>query len=141
MPLKLRMRPGERVIVNGVVLRNQGGRAVELEVLNRGTILHERDIMLPDQATTPHNQIYFLLQAMHLDEGDREAAYRQALAVTSRLFLESTERGDHETMDLVADIVRLIGERDYIGGMRRLQKVIGRPGDARKGSDGDGADA
>lgn len=131
MPLKIRMRPGERVIINGVVLRNRGPRAAELDVLNHGIILHERDIMLAEQNISPFHQLYLLLQAMQLEEGDRELVQRQAIVTTSQIVVAAMKEGDQSTLELGAEIVTLIGNRNYLMAMRRLQKVIGRPGDLR----------
>ena len=52
MPLTMRLKPGERLIVNGAVLRNSSSKPVELDVLNRVTTLHERDLMLPGRMPT-----------------------------------------------------------------------------------------
>jgi len=64
--LKLTLKPGERVAVNGAVVVNGGGRAT-LVVENRASILRERDILKPECATTPAKRIYLPIMMMVID--------------------------------------------------------------------------
>jgi flagellar protein FlbT len=70
MALKLALKPGERVAVNGAVIVNGGARA-ELVIENRAAILRERDIMQPEAATTPARRIYLPIMMMILDPGSQ----------------------------------------------------------------------
>lgn len=74
MPLKLSLRPGERLVVNGAVLQN-GDRRASLVLQNKASVLREKDIMQPDEANTPARRIYFPVMLMYLDpeRGQSEA--------------------------------------------------------------------
>ena len=50
--LKLTLRPRERVVVNGCVIRN-GDRRQALTVENRADIVRESDLSKPDAESTP----------------------------------------------------------------------------------------
>ena len=52
MALKLSLKPGERFVVNGAVLQNGDRRAVLL-LQNKASVLREKDIIQPEDATTP----------------------------------------------------------------------------------------
>jgi flagellar protein FlbT len=131
MPLSLRLKPGERLIVNGAVLRNGSPRAIELELLNHVTTLHERDLMLPEDAETPLQRLYFTVQMMHL-EPDQELAHRRgAIDLAARIYADEMQKGGGPLCEMISDIITLIGERAFPQALRRLQKEIGKPGDAR----------
>ena len=72
MALKLSLKPGERVAVNGAVLVN-GDRRATLLVESRASILREKDIMRPEDATTPARLIYLSIMMMALDASTRAA--------------------------------------------------------------------
>lgn len=75
MPLKLSLRPGERFVVNGAVVQN-GDRRGALVLQNKASVLREKDIMQPEQATSPARRIYFPVMLMYLDEdGGGQALY------------------------------------------------------------------
>jgi len=69
--MNLSLRAGERIYVNGAVLRVD--RKVTLELLNDATFLLENQVMQPEQAVTPLRQLYFVVQLM-LIEPDQVAA-------------------------------------------------------------------
>lgn len=68
MPLKLTLKPGERIIVGGAVLTN-GSTVANLLVENRVPLLRQKDILTEDQATTPCRKIYLVIQLMYIGDG------------------------------------------------------------------------
>jgi flagellar protein FlbT len=76
MGLKLSLKPGEKVAINGAVIVN-GDRRASLVVENRAAILRERDIMRAEDATTPARHIYFTVMMMALDPGSRARAFSE----------------------------------------------------------------
>lgn len=67
MPLKITLKPHERIIMGGAVVTN-GGLRCELIVGNSVPVLREKDIMARDEADTPCKRIYFVIQLMYVDE-------------------------------------------------------------------------
>jgi len=78
MALKLTLKPGEKLVVNGAVMENGDRRAV-LVVKNRASVLREKDIMQPAQANTPMRRIYFAVMMLYLDEGSQRQFYDEFL--------------------------------------------------------------
>ena len=76
MPLKLSLRPGEKLVVNGAVVQN-GDRRAALVLQNKASVLREKDIMQPDEADSPAKRIYFPIMLMYLDGQGREKAYAE----------------------------------------------------------------
>ena len=60
--LRIFLRPGEKVFVNGAVLR--ADRKVSLEVLNDVSFLLESHVIQADETTTPLRQLYFIIQSV-----------------------------------------------------------------------------
>jgi flagellar protein FlbT len=67
MPLNLTLKPNEKLIVNGAVLSNNSPRAVTLSFHNKAQLLQQKDVLLPEEATTPLLRTYFALQCVYLD--------------------------------------------------------------------------
>lgn len=92
--LRIFLRPGEKVFLNGAVLR--ADRKVSLEVLNDVSFLLESHVLQADQTTTPLRQLYFIIQAILInpaDAADARRLYRQsyaalAVAVTDRQMID-----------------------------------------------------
>ena len=58
--LRISLKSGERIFINGAVLRVD--RKVALEFLNDVTFLLENHVLQPEDATTPLKQLYFIAQ-------------------------------------------------------------------------------
>jgi len=68
--IRITLQPGERIFVNGAVLRVD--RKVSMEFLNEVSFLLENHVMQSEDATTPLRQLYFVLQAMLIDPASAE---------------------------------------------------------------------
>lgn len=71
MPLRLTLKPNERVIIGGAVARN-GDSRIELYIENEVPILREADILGPDAVETPCERIYLAVQLMYVDQDNIE---------------------------------------------------------------------
>jgi flagellar biosynthesis repressor protein FlbT len=63
--LKITVKSGERIYINGAVLKMD--RKVGIELMNEATFLLEQHILQPEGATTPLRQLYFMVQMMLID--------------------------------------------------------------------------
>ncbi|MGC9953813.1 MAG: flagellar biosynthesis repressor FlbT [Rhizomicrobium sp.] len=82
MPLKLSLKPGEKFVLNGAVLTNSDKRT-SLVIQNKACVLREKDIMQPEEATTPARHIYLPIMMMYLDPDASEQHYNDfALRMT-----------------------------------------------------------
>lgn len=68
--LRISLKSGEKIFINGAVLRVD--RKVALEFLNDVTFLLENHVLQPEQATTPLRQLYFIAQMMLINPEGRE---------------------------------------------------------------------
>ena len=67
MPLKITLKPNERMIVGGAVITN-GNTRCDLLIENKVPILRQNDIMREEDADSPCRRIYFAIQLMYIDE-------------------------------------------------------------------------
>ena len=74
MPLKLSLKPGEKFVLNGAVVQNGDRRGV-LVLQNKASVLREKDIMQPEEVTSPARHVYFPVMLMYLDEAAAPKAY------------------------------------------------------------------
>lgn len=104
MALKVTLKPGEKFVINGAVIVN-GDRRASLMIQNKVTILRERDILLPDDATTPVKRIYFAIMMMYLDEKERKAFYAEFVQRVSE-FINAVSNPDalHQCVGMLEDV-------------------------------------
>jgi len=65
MTLRIALKDGEKVVLNGAVLRSVG--RTELLVESRAALLRGREIMTPEEARTPAQQLYFHTMMAYID--------------------------------------------------------------------------
>lgn len=70
--MRISLRSGERIYINGAVLR--ADRKVTLELMNDATFLLEHHVLQPERATTPLRQLYFIVQMMLIEPSKSEKA-------------------------------------------------------------------
>ena len=70
--LHISLRPGERIYVNGAVLKVD--RKVSIEFLNDVTFLLEQHVLRPEDTRTPLRQLYFIVQTVLIDPANSSAA-------------------------------------------------------------------
>ena len=71
MGLKISLKPDERIIIGGAVLKNGIARS-DFIIENNVPILRGRDIMSLADADSPCKRIYFAIQLMYVDEKNLE---------------------------------------------------------------------
>jgi flagellar biosynthesis repressor protein FlbT len=107
--MKVSLRPGERIFINGAVLRVD--RKVSIEFLNDVTFLLENHVMQPETATTPLRQLYFIVQTMAIDPANL-AISKELFERSHRLLLATFQNRD--ILDgLIAVEPLVTGERFY----------------------------
>lgn len=78
MTLRISLRDGEKVVINGAVIRASG--RTDLAVESKVTILRGREIMSPAEATTPARALYFHTMMAYLDPERIDEHHRNVIA-------------------------------------------------------------
>ncbi len=71
MPLKLSLPRGEKLVVNGAVIKNDGPD-VNLVFENQAHILRQKDIMTMEEATSPARRVYLAIQCAYMFDDRRD---------------------------------------------------------------------
>ena len=121
MSLKFRIPAGEKIIVNGAVITNTSSKAMHFSLDNDASIMRERDILLPDQVTTPIHNVYMQVQMMYIEPENHVNHYKSFQEAAQIAFL-STD--DVPTRDIVFEVVGLVGEKNFYNALKILQKLI-----------------
>jgi flagellar biosynthesis repressor protein FlbT len=120
MPLKLSLKPGETFVVNGAVVRNGDRRGVLL-LENQARVLREKDILRPNEATTPVRRVYFAIMQMYLLGEIDGPAYTQTAEAAAALLAEaSTEDERAAVLEISADVAAA----DLYRALSRCRKLM-----------------
>lgn len=79
--LRITLRDGEKAIINGAVLRAVGRTQIVVE--NNVSILRGREVMRPEEVTTPARQLYFATMLAYIDLAGRETHHESVLQLVS----------------------------------------------------------
>ena len=82
--MHISLRSGEKIYVNGAVLR--ADRKVSIELLNDATFLLEAHVMKVEDASTPLRQLYFIIQIMLMNPNDSQAARAMFIRIVMDFF-------------------------------------------------------
>jgi flagellar protein FlbT len=120
LPLKLSLKPGEKLVLNGAVIQNGDRRGV-LILQNKASVLREKDILQPDQANTPSRRIYFQVMLMYLEPADAQKYYDEFVRRLSEFM------GAVRNPAILAECVtisRCCLQRDYYKALLSCRKLI-----------------
>ena len=116
--LKIVLKPGEKVIIGGAVIKN-GERPATLFIENRVTLLREKDIMPEEEATTYCSKIYFVIQLMYID-GKNIVRYHDLYWRLVSDLVEAVPR----TTGLITQISQKLLEEDYYQALKLAKKLL-----------------
>jgi flagellar protein FlbT len=101
--LRLPVRSGDRFLINGAVIAVEDGALV---LHMHDSVLEGKDVMLPEQATSPSKRVYFWVMMMIMDPADREAHYAHLVDDLTAM-LQATSLADvAETLNIIFALVR-----------------------------------
>lgn len=131
MPLKIQLKPKERVIINGAVVEGHPDSRTEIVVLNNASVMRQKHILQEADADTPVKRLYFALQMMYIDEDARDAymdLYRgyfkdldntfslPTIKVSLKLLNDAVEKSKfYDAMKISRDLIKVEAELFKIG--------------------------
>ena len=120
MALKLSLKPGEKIAINGAVIVN-GDRRSTFSVENKASVLRESDIMQPEEATTPAARIYLPIMMMYMDESIRtqcQPEYERRLTEFSAAIISA------EPLAICAELNAYVANGDYYKALSACRKLM-----------------
>jgi len=119
MGLRLRLRPNERIIVNGCVLTN-GDRRNTITVSSFGQVLRGKYVLQPEDANTPVRKLYFTVQ-MLLISGCDDAMLRHASKLGAFVFTHMDSDEERATLLQAIDMIHV---RDFYKALVKLHPLL-----------------
>jgi flagellar biosynthesis repressor protein FlbT len=118
MPLRVELKPFERIVVGESVIINSGSRTCFL-IDGEAPILRERDTVTAETANTPAKRLYFCIQMMYLknDIARYRTSYLGFLAG-----LREAMPGSRDAIDAVDDHVSASALYKALKEARKLMK-------------------
>lgn len=118
MPLKVSLKPGEKVIINQTVIQN-GSHKTELTILNKASILRNKEIIAEDELDCLEKRIYYLIQMSYVFP-DTTAVRLEEL---SPLLIQYLQQSPHKEQE-VNDLVTLLKEHKRYNALRIARTFI-----------------
>lgn len=125
MTLRISLRNGEPVIVNGAVLRAVGRTDLVLE--NDAMILRGRDVMKPHEADTSAKQLYFACMMAYIDPADL-VRHQQALLERLEALMSALE--SHEAKGVCIRFAQKVATGQFYQALSECRWLIGYEAEA-----------
>ncbi|AOX16109.1 flagellar biosynthesis repressor FlbT [Kozakia baliensis] len=118
--LGIRLSAGDKLIVNGAAIEFETD--AHLRLANQVNFLFGKQIMGPQEATTPARRIYFALQTVHVGTlEEREAALRDACYFIDMFVAETTS---HTARTLLAQTKQAAETGHGYQALRLARRII-----------------
>jgi flagellar protein FlbT len=118
MPLKITLKPNERVVIGGAVITN-GKSGSDLIIENNVPVLREKDIISEKEIDSHCKRIYFTIQLMYIDEKNIEIYHKNFLELIKELIKSAPS-----TTDLIEEISKFIIGGNYYQALKTAKKLI-----------------
>jgi len=120
MALKLSLKPGEKIVVNGAVMVN-GDRRSTMVLQNKASLLREKDILQAEDVNTPVKHIYFPIMLMYMDEKGHKKYYEEfVLRMTELLGVVE----DPVAKTLCVGVSKDVMEAEYYRALMKCKKLF-----------------
>jgi flagellar biosynthesis repressor protein FlbT len=126
--LKISLKSGERIYLNGAVIRVD--RKCSIELMNDVQFLLENHVLQADNASTPLRQLYFVLQVILMNPDDAAEArvmFRRSLFLLLATFSNEVVRAGLKQVDRLVSEGHVYEALKQIRGLYALEEEIMHP--------------
>lgn len=123
--LRISLKSGEKIFINGAVLRVD--RKVALEFMNDVTFLLENHVLQPEQATTPLRQLYFIAQMMLINPEGKEHSltlFRKSVSMLLNCFQNEEILAELKRIDVLVSTGKAFDALKAIRGLYAIEERI-----------------
>ncbi len=120
MPLKLTLKPNEKVLIGTAVLTNAGSKA-EIIIQNNVPVLREKDIITEENADTIAKRIYFIVLNMYVD-AKNESEYHTIYFKLINELMDIAPKT--EILALIMEISQKILEGEHYIALKVCKKLL-----------------
>jgi flagellar biosynthesis repressor protein FlbT len=119
MPLRVELKPFERIVIGDSVITNSATRSSFL-IDGEAPILREKDTVTAESANTPARRLYFCVQRMYL----RNDPARDRKAYLG--FLAALREADPEASELIATVDSHVSAGSLYKALKDIRKLMQR---------------
>lgn len=120
MPLRVKLKADERVIINGALISAR--QTTALVIHNRVSLLRERQILPPHLVTSPARRIYFSIQCAYVADDEERPPYIEAALKYAQEFRDTTL--SDRVKRLAEQVVEQVGREAFYEAMRTAQEIM-----------------
>lgn len=121
--LVLKIGPGERILVNGVVIEN-GDRRSRMTILTKNAnVLRLKDALHPDDVNTPVRRVCYIAQLILAGETNSSDAHNQLLRGIEQL---SQVFRDPDSRKKLSEATLCITENRHYQALKALRSLLSR---------------
>lgn len=118
VPLKITLKPRERILLGGALLKN-GDHLSQLTVENEVPILREKDILSERDTDTVAKRIYYVIQLMYFEGAHLSAHHKTFWELVRQLSTAAPS-----VLPLIDEIGELILDERYYQALKATRKLI-----------------
>lgn len=118
MALKIVLKPNEKMIIGGAVLKN-GATKAEFFVENKIPLLREKDILSQDDVDSPGRKIYFTIQLMYIDQENLVAHHNTYWTLVKEMIQAAPS-----TISIIDQISEALLNSRYYEALKLTRKLI-----------------
>lgn len=119
MPLRINLKKGQKIIINGAVLENSNSKSVSFHLMNHASVLRENEILTYEEAQTPASRVYFCIQGLYLFKDKREEAL-----TNFNTLLSDYEKAAPSCEEIAADIRSHVTNKEYYQALKSARDLI-----------------
>lgn len=120
MPLKLTLKPNEKVLIGTAVITNAGQKS-EIIIQNTVPVLREKDIITEENADTLAKKLYYIILSMYVDRKNENEFHKIYFKLIDELF---DALPDQRNLAMVMAISRKILEGNHYQALKECRKLI-----------------
>ena len=120
MPLKLTLKPNEKVLIGTAVISNVGQKS-EIVIQNTVPVLREKDIITEEQADTLCKRIYHIILNMYVDPKNEKDWHSIYFKLVKELF---NAYPDKVFLALTVEVSQKILEGNHYQALKKCKKLL-----------------
>ena len=123
--LRISLKANEKIYINGAVVKVD--RKTSIEFLNDVQFLLENHVMLPENASTPLRQLYFIIQVILMnpnDSSDARDMFRRSLPLLLASFTSEQIRATLKQVDRLVSEEHTYEALKMLRGLFRLEEAV-----------------
>jgi flagellar biosynthesis repressor protein FlbT len=118
MPLKISLRPNEKIFIGGAVVQN-GDSHADLSILSDVPLLREKDILTEETADSHCKKIYLCVQLMYMDTANLSSYQHSYIRLIEEAIFAAPS-----TMRYVAEINNDLACGRYYQALKSARKLV-----------------